>query len=171
MMRILPRLSWLLLAPIVFCACGPEGSSPTTLSSTTSAPSRSTGGNETIDETVCPSAADAEEIVTYFSVPVAARGELDSSGFALSFTNALDEVVTRVEDDIDSTPCIGFDELFAMVQEWSDLTIEITESDEVALPDDQELQDIADLGNEWLVAIERDDLRFSLEADPANIGN
>lgn len=121
--------------------------------------------------TSCPSAANAKEVVTHFSIPVASRNDLDDSSFTLTFTNALGEVVKLVEDDADSTPCIGFDAIFEMVKLWSDVTVEMTETTESALPSDQELQQIADLGNVWLETINRDDLHFSLEADPANIGN
>lgn len=119
----------------------------------------------------CPSTSNAKEIVTYFSGPIAARDVLDDSAFTLAFTNALGEVVDLVEDDAESTPCTGFDELFATLKEWSNVSVKMTESANAPLPTDEELQEIVNLGNEWLEVIERDDLNFSLEPDASSIGN
>ncbi|MGC2976194.1 hypothetical protein ACPUD8_10830 [Brevibacterium sp. FAM 25378] len=119
---------------------------------------------------ICPSADKAEDVVIYFSTPVGTRDELEPSVFALTFTNALDEVVTFVEEDSESTPCTGFDEIYDLVKTWSDLTVEITGARESVIPTDEELQEIADAGNTWLSVVERDELNFSLNPGPEDIG-
>lgn len=119
---------------------------------------------------LCPSADKSEDIVIYFSGPVGTRDELDPSTFALAFTNALEEVVGFVEEDSESTPCTGYDELYDLARTWSDLTVEITDSEDSVTPTDEELQEIADLGNTWLSVVERDELNFSLDPGPEDIG-
>lgn len=140
---------------------GPSQSTATSTAESATAP----------EDELCPSAESTEEIVTFFSLPVASRDDLSAAAFAMTFTNALGEVVEYVEEDADARPCTGFDELYDTVEHWSDLAIEITEGDEAAAASDTELQEIADLGNEWLEAIDRQDLKFSLDPSAQDIGN
>lgn len=167
MPRLRPPATPLILTALLLSAC----SSPSDSSTQNTATTEAQNPTNAAALRACPSTSNAKEIVTYFSAPLAARDDIDDSAFTLTFTNALGEAVDLIEDDADSTPCVGFDEIFATVKEWSNVTVQMTESPNAPLPTDQDLQQIADLGNEWLEVIERDDLNFSLEPDASSIGN
>lgn len=118
---------------------------------------------------LCPSADEAEHVVSLWSVVLLGMDDAEPEMARYMFSNALGETVDVVVDDSDSLPCVGQDTLYDTAVEWNSVLEDTLE--EKRMPTDDELQKIADLGNLWLSEIEADNLNFSINPVPSDIGN
>lgn len=172
-MRFSPRLPLAAVVALTFAlsACS-GGGEPEEQSAPASADSASTVDSATVDDAVelCPSAEDPVDVVALWSGPLVVMDESnDPAMFTFPFTNALEEVVTIVEEDSEAAPCTGQSELLDTAQEWSDLVTML--ADENRLPSEAELQTVADAGNLWLDTIDDTTLEFTTDPESSEMLN
>lgn len=152
---------------IALSACGSTGGELATDALPSTTPSQDAA--EVVQQELCPSASEAERIVTLWSLPIGTKDESDPEMFNFTLTNALSESVDVLAEDTDALPCVGQSELQDTLTEWSDMLDTTLEENRTAT--DAELQAVADLGNQWLDVIDASNVNFSIDPAASDIGN